>query len=156
MGLTFFGPNDTPMKLGVEEEVLEQIEFEPGSGHWLWTGNCTPLVPETGRGGYGRINFKAVVKRAAEYSLCSSAARSVLVHRYLYWCYFGSIPDEAVIDHDRTKCADRLHHCCSPLHTTAVTIAQNTVRGAYERRWPHKTHQPLFDPEAFEAGVFKH
>jgi hypothetical protein len=63
MALVFLGPNDTPLKMGVEEEVLELVQLDPQTGHWLWRGNLTPLVPETGRGCYGRINFAHVISR---------------------------------------------------------------------------------------------
>lgn len=160
MGLTFLGPDGTPLKMGVEEEVLVLVEFEPATGHWLWTGSLTPLG--RGNGGYGRINFKSVIRRVSEYGLCRPDARSILVHRFMSWAYNGEIPADpdtgqsAVIDHDRTKCPGRPHNCCSPLHTVPVTQRLNTVRGVYERQRPHHAHGSLFDVEAFENGVLRH
>jgi hypothetical protein len=106
MALVFLGPNDTPLKMGVEEEVLELVQLDPQTGHWLWRGNLTPLVPETGRGGYGRINFAHVISRVAEYGLCRPSARSILAHRFMSWAYFGYVlPDPETLRQPTTHYA---------------------------------------------------
>jgi hypothetical protein len=152
--------------MGVEARVLKLIEFEPITGHWLWTGNLTPRKRSrrgegyTTSGGYGRISFKGVVNRAIEAGLVKPGSRAVTAHRYLYWCMFGEIPADpatgqtADLDHDKDFCPGRLHHCCSPQHITAVTSALNRARGVDARRVG--SHQSTIFPQAeYEIGVLQ-
>ena len=51
--------------------------------------------------------------------------RDVTLHRLMYECFVGSIPDGLVIDHlcDNAR-------CCNPAHLAAVTQRENVLRTA--------------------------
>ena len=48
---------------------------------------------------------------------------SAAVHRVMFTCYYGYIPNRIQVDH---KCSERL--CCNPDHLEAVTHKENCKR----------------------------
>lgn len=89
--------------MDLPERVVDQILFEPNTGHWLWLNNRN-------RQGYGRGTI---------------AGRQLLMHRYVYTHLVGPIPDGMVIDH---LC--RVRHCVNPNHLRVVTPRQNTLENS--------------------------
>jgi len=81
---------------------VSQTNFYKDTPCWEW--QSTKL-----KGGYGqfKINYKAV-----------------LIHRFIYEYYHGSICPDLTIDH---LCRNRA--CCNPKHLEQVTSKENTLRG---------------------------
>ena len=108
-------PNGRSWRMISPEDRLHfQIEPEPMSGCWLWTGT---LIPR----GYGRINW---------------GGRQVVVHRLIYEKHRGPIPTGLTLDH---LC--RVRSCVNPDHLEAVTMRENCLRGeSFSAKNARQTH----------------
>ena len=79
------------------------------NGCWIWQGSTSgkDKPGKSGRG-YGRISIKS---------------HNSAVHRVMYICKYGYIPNKIDVDH---LCNNRL--CCNPKHLEAVTAKKNQKR----------------------------
>lgn len=84
------------------ERLFSRCMPIPFSGCWVWIGS------DSGNG-YGKVSI---------------SGRMRMVHRVMYECLVGVIPDGLVLDH---RC--RVRSCCNPDHLEPVTIRENTMRG---------------------------
>lgn len=80
--------------------VLSHVEYD--NDCWIWTGATND------RG----------------YAVMTSNKQSVYAHRLTHWIVVGPVPEGHVLDHLCRRPA-----CVNPLHTEAVTSAENTRRG---------------------------
>lgn len=85
------------------ERFWEQVQPEPNTGCWLWTG-C--LAHENG------------------YARFSVFGRQLQVHRWAYEYFVGPIPEGLHLDH---LC--RVRSCVNPAHLEPVTNRENALRG---------------------------
>ncbi|WP_395454711.1 HNH endonuclease signature motif containing protein [Azospirillum melinis] len=85
------------------ERFAEKVSVNPITGCHEWTGCIS--------GGYGQIS--------------DETSRPVLAHRVAYQMANGPVPDGLHIDH---LCRNR--RCVNPTHLEAVTVFENTQRGA--------------------------
>lgn len=104
-------PNDYRLlglcKLPLIERLEAQIEPEPNTGCWLWTGSVSVK-------GYGITTISRRLTRA---------------HRVLYEMKYGPVPKGLELDHlCRQPC------CVNPDHLEAVTHSVNVLRGIPFRR----------------------
>lgn len=106
------------MTTTIWSRIQERIAVDAG-GCWIWQGS-------TNSKGYGLI---------------SSGGRVFLVHRVALLARDGAIEPGYVADHtchDPATCAggSTCHHrlCVNPAHLEAVTIAENSRRGAQQKR----------------------
>lgn len=107
--------------LELPTRITHRIAEGPG-GCWEWTGGLD-------RKGYGRVWFDD---------------HKHGVHRLMYRCYIGEIPDELVLDH---LCRNPI--CCNPAHLEPVTPGENLRRSPLMgmNNGNHlKTHCPLGHP----------
>ena len=81
-------------------EIMNQIEMEPNSGCWLWTGKGHKF-------GYGQICY---------------LGKKVEVHRFMYMASNGPIKKGLVIRH---RC--NVPECCNPDHLVAGTVRDNIL-----------------------------
>lgn len=101
--------------------VLKRVEVDD-AGCWLWSGSKTSK-------GYGEV------------VLPGTGGTKMLVHRLSLLIRDGSIPEGHVADHTchvPSACpgGNECHHrlCVNPAHLEAVTIAENSRRGAQQNR----------------------
>jgi HNH endonuclease len=93
-----------------------KVSPEPNSGCWLWTG------AENGNG-YGTI------ARGLRERLGGGRRHLVSAHRAAFHHLQRELKQDEVIDH---LCRNTF--CCNPAHLEAVTMAENTERGASKER----------------------
>lgn len=90
-----------------KKSSLERFEIaalpEPNSGCWIWTKALS-------NAGYGKLRHEF--------------DKSDLAHRFAYWQFRGTIPDDLVLDH---LC--RNTWCVNPNHLEIVTERVNLIRG---------------------------
>lgn len=94
--------------------VERNVQRDPNSGCWLWSG-------------YLHKNGYATMK------LGDGSGRGMMAHRVSYICFAGEIPDGKVLDH---KCKTRC--CVNPAHLEPVTYRENNLRSP--RLKPLKSH----------------
>lgn len=90
------------------QRLMMQIAVDE-NGCWVWQG-------ATNKGGYGRIHVNK---------------KPIVVHRFAYEFYKGTIPPGLEVDH---LC--RVPQCCNPDHLEAVTKGENM-----RRAWSHSPHR---------------
>jgi hypothetical protein len=87
------------------ERFFSNVEFEPNSGCWLWSG--------------GGVHMR--------YGMMAVNGKPISAHRFSYNLHKGPVPDGLEIDH---LCHTPL--CVNPSHLEAVTRSENNKR-AYRR-----------------------
>ncbi|AWJ93400.1 HNH endonuclease (plasmid) [Azospirillum baldaniorum] len=87
----------------LSQRFAEKVSVNPITGCHDWTGCISS--------GYGQIS--------------SEDSKPVLAHRVAYEMAYGPIPEGLHIDH---LCRNR--RCVNPEHLEAVTVLENTLRGA--------------------------
>jgi hypothetical protein len=90
------------------ERLRSQIQVNPATGCWEWTGDQ--------QRGYGRVWWEG---------------RTQKVHRVVFTLLAGPIPDGLTIDHVKDR-GCRSNACCWPAHLEPVT-AQENIRRAGEK-----------------------
>lgn len=85
------------------QKILNNIKINENNC-FIWQGSNSGEGNGAGRG-YGRISINS----------CTSA-----VHRVMYVCTYGYVPNKRHIDH---ICCNRL--CCNPEHLQIVTAKKN-------------------------------
>lgn len=93
--------------------VLKHVRYEDDC--WIWTGATNP----------------------SGYAVGTSNSQLVYIHRLTHWIVRGPVESGFVLDH---LC--RNPSCVNPMHTEAVSTAENTRRGATAQ----KTHCPSGHP----------
>jgi hypothetical protein len=90
-----YQPSDLPSRMAGE------IEADPESGCWLWTGSCNRDGPSR----YGTVSYQR---------------KTQLVHRVVFKLLVGEIPKGFQVSHAEPRGS---HHtrCCNPHHLEAVT-----------------------------------
>ena len=93
----------------MRETIIERIKSNiiVEGECWVWQGGNSGEGKGAGRG-YGRISIRGYTSS---------------VHRVMYICEYGYIPNKIQVDH---LCNNRL--CCNPKHLEAVTHKQNCRR----------------------------
>ena len=91
------------------ERILARVCIDDATFCWIWHGAVT-------KHGYGRV------------TLGRRSEGTVLVHRAVYECMVGPIPDGEELDH---RC--RVPACCNPDHLEPVTHGENISRGRARR-----------------------
>lgn len=91
------------------DRFLEQVEFDPNGGCWLWSG------VQDGHG-YGMI--------------AGHGKRNIKVHRLSYETHVGLIPAGLCVLH---KCDVRC--CCNPTHLFLGTKKDNAIDAVRKGRW---------------------
>lgn len=105
------------MKPLTYENLIENVEYEPNSGCWLWSGLLD-------RQGYGRV-----------WEVVAGVTRATTAHKALYLSVVGPVPTGLELDHRcRTRC------CVNPAHLEPVTHQENCRRGARGVLRPLVTH----------------
>lgn len=95
--------------------ISRQIQPEPMSGCWLWSGTCAQ--------GYGKLYVP-------------KARVSLQAHRITYELLVGRVPEGLVLDH---LC--RVTACVNPDHLEPVTNRENILRGTgWSARHARATH----------------
>ena len=97
------------MRREIINRIVENIKICDQTNCWVWQGATSGKEDKnkTGRG-YGRISIRG---------------HTSAVHRVMYVCYYGYIPNKIQVDH---LCFNRL--CCNPEHLEAVTPKKNNKR----------------------------
>lgn len=110
---------------GPIDRFHENLELDPETNCWLWTGK------RFSKNGYGRFYFQG---------------REVAAHRFAYELHVGSIGRKHLLDHlcyklDVCGIPFRRRHCCNPNHLEVVTQTENTRRGeSFSGKNFRKTH----------------
>lgn len=95
---------------------------------------------------FGPCHIYQGLKDRKGYGLCSIKRKTVRVHRYIWECEVGPIPDGMVIDH---VCRNRA--CCNVDHLRVVTPTVNSTENVIGTSWQinrdktHCKHGHLFD-----------
>jgi hypothetical protein len=90
-------------RLRIIEKILKNCDVDIATGCWLWRG------PDSGNGkggGYPRMSLDGC---------------TVAVHRVIYTCFNGYVPNKRQLDH---TCTTR--RCVNPTHLEIVTNKRNS------------------------------
>ena len=93
----------------IVDRIIENLIVDEETSCWVWQGGTSGdhNFGKTGRG-YGRISING---------------HTSAVHRVMYVCTYGYIPNRMQVDH---TCNNRL--CCNPEHLEIVTPKKNAKR----------------------------
>lgn len=95
-------------RLNLIDRIVDNVIVDENDC-WIWQGATSGKTApgKTGRG-YGKISIDGVLS---------------MVHRVMYICHHGYIPNKIQVDH---TCSTRL--CCNPSHLEAVRGKVNNDR----------------------------
>lgn len=96
-----------------QEKFLDQVEMEPTTGSWIWTGSLSPS-------GYGQVACTI-----------NGVYRSFRAHRVAWMIFAGEIPKGKFILH---KCDFRA--CVNPDHLYVGSLQDNNADTAKRGRFP--------------------
>ena len=102
-----------------DERIKPWLVVDVVSGCWLWQRS-------TNNRGYGTVR--------------GIGGKPEMVHRLVYECLKGPIPDGLTLDHNRS-CVGR--NCCNPDHLTPKSLHQNILSGGNARKTVCKWGHPL-------------